>query len=80
MNFKDFLTTFDTYLEYENLFSSHYYGYVNDVFVEKKLLYPILIYHTDAMNHTILDNSITVLKFNFFVFDKLISDTAVFFQ
>jgi len=76
MNFKDFLSTFDTYLEYENLFSSHYYGYVNNVFVEKKLLYPILIYHTDAMSHTILDNSITVLKFNFFVFDKLKTDNS----
>ena len=76
MNFKDFLSTFDTYLEYENLFSSHYYGYVNNVFVEKKLLYPILIYHTDAMNHSILDNSITVLKFNFFVFDKLKTDNS----
>lgn len=76
MNFKDFLSTFDTYLEYENLFSSHYYGYVKNVFVEKKLLYPILIYHTDAMNHTILDNSITVLKFNFFVFDKLKTDNS----
>ena len=76
MNFKDFLSTFDTYLEYENLFSSHYYGYVNNVFVEKKLLYPILIYHTDAMDHTILDNSITVLKFNFFVFDKLKTDNS----
>ena len=76
MNFKDFLSTFDSYLEYENLFSSHYYGYVNNVFVEKKLLYPILIYHTDAMNHTILDNSITVLKFNFFVFDKLKTDNS----
>ena len=76
MNFKDFLSTFDAYLEYENLFSSHYYGYVNNVFVEKKLLYPILIYHTDAMNHSILDNSITVLKFNFFVFDKLKTDNS----
>jgi hypothetical protein len=76
MNFKDFLSTFDTYLEYENLFSSHYYGYVKNVFVEKKLLYPILIYHTDAMNHTILDNSIAVLKFNFFVFDKLKTDNS----
>ena len=76
MNFKDFLSTFDTYLEYENLFSSHYYGYANNVFVEKKLLYPILIYHTDAMNHSILDNSITVLKFNFFVFDKLKTDNS----
>ena len=76
MNFKDFLSTFDTYLEYENLFSSHYYGYVNNVFVEKKLLYPILIYHKDAMNHSILDNSITVLKFNFFVFDKLKTDNS----
>ena len=76
MTFKDFLSTFDTYLEYENLFSSHYYGYVNNVFVEKKLLYPILIYHTDAMNHSILDNSITVLKFNFFVFDKLKTDNS----
>ena len=76
MNFKDFLSTFDTYLEYENLFSSHYYGYVNNVFVEKKLLYPILIYHTNAMNHSILDNSITVLKFNFFVFDKLKTDNS----
>ena len=76
MNFKDFLTTFDSYLEYENLFSSHYYGYVNNVFVEKKLLYPILIYHVDAMNHSILDNSITNLKFNFFAFDKLKSDNS----
>jgi len=76
MNFKDFLSTFDTYLEYENLFSSHYYGYVNNVFTEKKLMYPILIYHTNAMNHTILDNSITVLKFNFFVFDKLKTDNS----
>ena len=76
MNFKDFLSTFDTYLEYENLFTSHYYGYVNNVFTEKKLLYPILIYHTDAMNHSILDNSITVLKFNFFVFDKLKTDNS----
>ena len=76
MNFKDFLTTFDTYLEYENLFSSHYYGYVNNVFVEKKLLYPLLVYHVDAMNHSILDNSITVLKFNFFVFDKLKTDNS----
>lgn len=76
MNFKDFLTTFDSYLQYENLFSSHYYGYVNNVFVEKKLLYPILIYHTDALNHSILDNSITVLKFNFFVFDKLKTDNS----
>ena len=76
MNFKDFLTTFDSYLQYENLFSSHYYGYVNNVFVEKKLLYPILIYHKDAMNHSILDNSITVLKFNFFVFDKLKTDNS----
>lgn len=76
MNFKDFLSTFDSYLQYENLFSSHYYGYVNNVFVEKKLLYPILIYHTDAMNHSIIDNSITVLKFNFFVFDKLKTDNS----
>jgi hypothetical protein len=76
MNFKDFLSTFDTYLEYENLFSSHYYGYVNNVFVEKKLLYPILIYHTDAMNHSILENSITNLKFNFFAFDKLKTDNS----
>jgi len=76
MNFKDFLSTFDSYLEYENLFSSYYYGYVNNVFVEKKLLYPILIYHTDALNHSILDNSITVLKFNFFVFDKLKTDNS----
>jgi hypothetical protein len=76
MNFKEFLSTFDTYLEYENLFSSHYYGYVNNVFVEKKLLYPLLIYHKDAMNHSILDNSITVLKFNFFVFDKLKTDNS----
>ncbi len=76
MNFKDFLSTFDSYLQYENLFSSNYYGYVKNVFVEKKLLYPILIYHTDAMNHSILDNSITVLKFNFFVFDKLKTDNS----
>jgi len=76
MNFKDFLSTFDTYLEYENLFSSYYYGYVNNVFTEKKLMYPILIYHTDATNHSIIDNSITVLKFNFFVFDKLKTDNS----
>ena len=76
MNFKDFLSTFDSYLNYENLFSSYYYGYVNNVFTEKKLLYPILIYHTNALNHSILDNSITVLKFNFFVFDKLKTDNS----
>lgn len=35
-----------------------------------------MIYHTDAMNHSILDNSITVLKFNFFVFDKLKTDNS----
>ena len=35
-----------------------------------------MIYHTDAMNHTILDNSIAVLKFNFFVFDKLKTDNS----
>ena len=70
MNFKDFLDSIDTFLNDEGLFESHYYGYVNNVFTEKELKYPMLVYHTDAINHSILQNSILYLKMNFFVFDN----------
>ena len=76
MNFKDFLDSIDTFLNNEGLFESHYYGYVNNVFTEKELKYPMMVYHTDAMNHSILQNSILYLKMNFFVFDKLLTDNS----
>ena len=76
MTFKEFLIDIDNFLASEQIFASYYYSYVNNVFTEKKLKYPILIYHTDALNHSILENSITNLKFNFFAFDKLKSDNS----
>jgi hypothetical protein len=76
MNFKDFLDSIDTFLNNEGLFESHYYGYVNNVFTEKELKYPMMVYHTDAINHSILQNSILYLKMNFFVFDKLLTDNS----
>ena len=33
MNFKEFLDSIDTFLNNEGLFESHYYGYVNNVFM-----------------------------------------------
>ena len=76
MNFKDLLDSIDTFLNDEGLFESHYYGYVNNVFIEKELKYPMMVYHTDAINHSILQNSILYLKMNFFVFDKLLTDNS----
>ena len=76
MNFKDFLIDIDNFLANEQIFQSYYYSYVNNVFTEKKLKYPLLVYHVDAMNNSILENSITNLKFNFFAFDKLKSDNS----
>ena len=46
MNFKEFLIDIDNFLASEQIFASYYYSYVNNVFTEKKLLYPILIYQT----------------------------------
>ena len=77
MNFKEFLDSIDAFLnEQEGLFESHYYGYVKNVFTEKELKYPMMVYHTDAINHSILQNSILYLKMNFFVFDKLLTDNS----
>jgi hypothetical protein len=76
MIFKEFLIDIDNFLANENIFQSYYYSYVNNVFTEKKLKYPLLVYHVDGFNHSILENSITNLKFNFFAFDKLKSDNS----
>lgn len=76
MTFKDFLIDIDNFLASENIFASYYYSYVNNVFTERKLKYPLLVYHVDGFNHSILENSITNLKFNFFAFDKLKSDNS----
>ena len=76
MNFKDFLIDIDNFLANEQIFASYYYGYVNNVFTEKELKYPMMVYHTDAINHSILQNSILYLKMNFFVFDKLLTDNS----
>jgi len=76
MTFKEFLIDIDNFLANEQIFQSYYYSYVNNVFTEKKLKYPLLVYHVDGFNHSILENSITNLKFNFFVFDKLKSDNS----
>lgn len=76
MNFKEFLIDIDNFLANENIFASYYYSYVNNVFTERKLKYPLLVYHVDGFNHSILENSITNLKFNFFAFDKLKSDNS----
>ena len=76
MNFKEFLIDIDNFLANEQIFASYYYGYVNNVFTEKELKYPMMVYHTDAINHSILQNSILYLKMNFFVFDKLLTDNS----
>ncbi len=76
MTFKEFLIDIDNFLANEQIFASYYYGYANNVFTERKLKYPLLVYHVDAFNHSILENSITNLKFNFFAFDKLKSDNS----
>jgi len=76
MNFKEFLIDIDNFLASEQFFASYYYSYVNNAFTERKLKYPLLVYHVDGFNHSILENSITNLKFNFFAFDKLKSDNS----
>lgn len=76
MTFKEFLIDIDKFLASEQIFASYYYSYVNNVFTEKKLKYPLLVYHVDGFNHSILENSITNLKFNFFAFDKLKTDNS----
>ena len=76
MTFKEFLIDIDNFLASEQIFASYYYSYVKNVFTERKLKYPLLVYHVDGFNHSILENSITNLKFNFFAFDKLKSDNS----
>ena len=76
MTFKEFLIDIDNFLASEQIFASYYYSYVKNVFTEKELKYPMMVYHTDAINHSILQNSILYLKMNFFVFDKLLTDNS----
>jgi hypothetical protein len=76
MNLKRILTNIDNFLAIENIFASYYYSYVNNVFTEKKLEYPLLVYHIDNSNHSIIENSIPIFSFYFFAFDKLKSDNS----
>ncbi len=76
MNLRGILENIKNFLEIEQIFASYYYRYVNNVFTEKKLKYPLLIYHIDNSINNVIENSISILNFNFYIFDKLKSDNS----
>ena len=76
MNLRGILENIKNFLEIEQIFASYYYSYVNNVFTEKKLEYPLLIYHIDNSSNNVIKNSISILNFNFYIFDKLKTDNS----
>ena len=76
MNLRGILENIKNFLDNENIFASYYYSYVNNVFTEKKLKYPLLVYHIDNSSNNVIENSISILNFNFYIFDKLKSDNS----